>query len=481
MTCTASGRQCTYDRPPSLSPGEDLKVVQWKLPSSSPQKSPAVTNWPSKDLSFLQYFQEVCCAQLMGSFDDAFWIRTICQIAENTAAVRHAIIAVSTSWKQFEVSFESGESANLDSEKGLRHYLSAVSHVQALSRNHQCLPMHDILVCNILFFCLELCQQDYESALHQMSSFLDIFCGWIRDFRGMMQSDSHLGEVEQNLVKVFRRMLAQAMLFIDTHYIVPRVFEPEASIASCTIPRDFASAEEARDCLQNVMSAMIHQSITRRMIEHNLVGSDQEISRPMFRFGFHELEQFSLVFNRFCEQSTISDRKGEIQRAAIKAQFLSVRILAAVSMSNQSEWAFDQHLSTFKTIVEECSKVARLLSENAAGVFSFDMEMLSPLYFVAGRCRDSRIRREALGLLRGCHRQEGPWNGPMIAAVVQYVIDFEEVQLSSGIHSAATDVKCRLTLTDAIINSRRRVVEVTFATRHEDSQDIAVQIETIAY
>lgn len=480
-TCTMSGRQCSYGHPSRPKLGDELRVVQWKPPNSNPRQSPSATNWPGNEISYLQYFQEVCCSQLMGSFDDGFWSRTIYQISETTAAVRHAIIAVSTSWKQLEASFRIEQSANLESEKGLRHYLSAVSYIQALSKNRRGLPTHDILVCNVLFFCLELCQQDYESALRQLSSCLDVFCDWIRDSRAAEQSDTSLEEVERNLVRVFRKMFMQAVLFIDTHLMVPRIFEPELHMDSCTIPTNFDSGEEARDCLHVVVSALMHRTVTRGMAARNIAGGDPEISRPIFRLDHQELERFSLAFDRFCGRSALLNKKEVMQRSAITAQLLSLKVLAAVSICDQPEWAFDQHLSTFQSILDECSKAAKLLSESTAGVFSFDAEILSPLYFVASRCRDPLIRRQALHVLRRCDRQEGPWNGPMLAAIIERIICCEEEGLDISDRGTSADLRCRLTLTDAIINSRSRVVEGRFARREDGSQDITVQIEEIAY
>ena len=59
-------------------------------------------------------------------------------------------------------------------------------------------------------------------------------------------------------------------------------------------------------------------------------------------------------------------------------------------------------------------------------VFNLDTGIIVPLYFIAGKCRDSRIRRKAIELLRASEKHEGVSNTLMTAKVAERLVDIEE-------------------------------------------------------
>jgi hypothetical protein len=59
-------------------------------------------------------------------------------------------------------------------------------------------------------------------------------------------------------------------------------------------------------------------------------------------------------------------------------------------------------------------------------VFNLDIALVVPLYFVAGKCRDARLRRKAIELLRRSERQEGVSNSLMAARVAERLVEMEE-------------------------------------------------------
>ncbi|PMD20637.1 hypothetical protein NA56DRAFT_704444 [Hyaloscypha hepaticicola] len=58
-------------------------------------------------------------------------------------------------------------------------------------------------------------------------------------------------------------------------------------------------------------------------------------------------------------------------------------------------------------------------------VFSLDIALIVPLYFVAGKCRDARLRPKAIELLRS-ERQEGVTNSLMAARVAERLVRIKE-------------------------------------------------------
>jgi hypothetical protein len=95
-----------------------------------------------------------------------------------------------------------------------------------------------------------------------------------------------------------------------------------------------------------------------------------------------------------------------------------------------SEMIWDDYLPQFDAAV----KLARDFLDTAeAGerqlaypFFSLHIGIIPPLYLIATKCRDPRIRHEALDLLQRCKHREGCWNGPKAFAIVRLMVAAED-------------------------------------------------------
>lgn len=58
--------------------------------------------------------------------------------------------------------------------------------------------------------------------------------------------------------------------------------------------------------------------------------------------------------------------------------------------------------------------------------FALDLGIIPPLFVVATKCRDRRLRREAISLLTSSHRREGMWDSRLCAGVGSWIMNVEE-------------------------------------------------------
>ncbi|KAL1839196.1 hypothetical protein VTJ49DRAFT_1785 [Mycothermus thermophilus] len=58
--------------------------------------------------------------------------------------------------------------------------------------------------------------------------------------------------------------------------------------------------------------------------------------------------------------------------------------------------------------------------------FSADLGIVPPLYVVATKCRDPRLRRQAIRLLRSSARREGMWDSELTARIAMWIAEVEE-------------------------------------------------------
>lgn len=101
------------------------------------------------------------------------------------------------------------------------------------------------------------------------------------------------------------------------------------------------------------------------------------------------------------------------------------------------ECAHDQVIPAFETAVnlaESIQAVAGTCGQRKdlnSSSFLFDMEIVSPIYFIGIKCRHPQIRRRAIKLLQGTWRREGLWDSHMAAAIATRCMEIEEQYLTT--------------------------------------------------
>jgi hypothetical protein len=65
--------------------------------------------------------------------------------------------------------------------------------------------------------------------------------------------------------------------------------------------------------------------------------------------------------------------------------------------------------------------------------FKFDLGIVNPLRLVGKWCREPRVRREAIALLRESRVREGLYDGLIMAGVQEWIMGLEEEGLEGGL------------------------------------------------
>jgi hypothetical protein len=85
---------------------------------------------------------------------------------------------------------------------------------------------------------------------------------------------------------------------------------------------------------------------------------------------------------------------------------------------------YDQIIELAKAILITDGPGSSLGGQNAS--FSLDLVTIGPIFGLAWRCRDPRIRRKAVDIMRICHRREGMWDSELALLIIERVIAIEE-------------------------------------------------------
>ena len=140
-------------------------------------------------------------------------------------------------------------------------------------------------------------------------------------------------------------------------------------------------------------------------------------------------------------------------------------IMASTCFHPDGERAFDAYTEDFASIVNRSLEIKAMMAPEDQWVdpqtlssygnypFIVDRGWIPPLFFTAIKCRDRRIRSQAIDLLRSSGCKEGIWDSSIAAVVAEEVARLEERGITEhdhdGEHPTAQRIRdTRVTLPD---------------------------------
>jgi hypothetical protein len=248
----------------------------------------------------------------------------------------------------------------------------------------------------------------------------------------------------------------------------------EASMEDPNLPERFANSQEARSALDSLCERIMRFNEALSAFyagPNNILPASIKSSGLGFRT---QLQQWAAAFepllqNRRTPGITNTERAGI---DVLKMIQLMTTVLFLMGYST-SEKDFDNFLSPFKEIVELAKEVVvdeelslaqsrcgdmstcrhrQRVSNMGTGMqfpgiashgpglgyrpedsylhikasFALDLGIVPPLFVVATKCRDRKLRREAIRLLMSSPRREGMWDSILCGKVAGWIMEVEE-------------------------------------------------------
>lgn len=474
--CQKSSRQCLYS---SNQEPDPLTIVHWQPANLILCHISQNLSHTNAEVRAFDFFRTKVAINLSGFFDSSFWTRDILQVAQQEDPVRHAVVALSS------LSETMLERSNNGTERGpetfaIRQHTKAISHLNQKIQEGNESSVEAVLMTCALFVCFEMFQNNYEAALSHMSSGIYVFFNWVSKNDC---ANRHSRELSVQLERIFGRLMLQTFLFVHTKprewKFVKSSFTPRLP----SIPPVFRSLNEARDCLDSCMCSLYHGMLTSQfqVLEHTDL--DPNLSPELHA---NPLDAWLKSFRNFTaeQNENLSIREQNVS-ILLEIQHITATVLASAGPSSQ-ESIFDSFEEEFSRTIVLASRLLMSstpedsLEGDQSPFPTFDMGILPHLYFVASRCRDPLLRRQALHLLRQGPRQEGIWQRDMLASIAERVMNIEErgcewVQSSLDITASA-----RLTLMNATIDFVERTV-MLHCCRQESGNEIHIIHESVEY
>jgi hypothetical protein len=444
------------------------------------QPAPGPDFTTESEYNYFSLYQSSTAAELSGYFSSDVWNRVILQTCHEEAYARHAVIALGALHRALQVYHHSVERASpkLHHEFALQHYGKALKYMsQVIAREKNEARLRHTLISSLLTTCFETYIGNQDSALIQAQAGIDILMEQQatqrnegeneRSYVECLSSDSSF--LDYDLLSTFARLEAQILTFKDgrsTH--LPRTMREEEFPI---IPSTFRSVNEARLywdlCVRRAM--LFHYSNSDpnfssldfgENIFRNSIGCER-IQRYIDGYTTARMN-WAKAFQPIFEQSRKDGNTQDFLCASIlKMKALSAKFAFAPTAQGGETYA-DAFLDDYVQIVELATNVLEQSVDQDKTtlrkvVFNFDVSIVVPIFIVALRCRDCKVRREAIELLWKYPRREGFYDSLMAAKVVSWFMSKEEEGMVDGY--VPETARLRIVKNDFVLSERKATIQ----------------------
>jgi hypothetical protein len=438
-------------------------------------------NFPTEsEFNYFSLYQSSTASELSGYFSSCVWNRAILQTCHEEAYARHAVIALGALHRALQVYHHGVEraTAKLHHSFALQQYGKALKYMsQVITREKNEARLRHTLISSLLTTCFETYIGNQDSALLQAQAGIDILMERQatqrneeeieRSYVECLSSDSSF--LDFDLLSTFARLEAQILTFKDgrsTHR--PRTAREEEFPI---IPSTFRSVNEAR---------LYWDLCVRRAMLFHYSNSDPNFSsldfgENIFRnsIGCQRIQKYidgyttarrdwAKVFQPVFERS----RKDSSTQDFLCANILMMKALSAkftfAPTSEGGETYADAFFEDYVQIVDLATNVLEQSVDQDKTtprkvVFNFDVNIVVPLFIVALRCRDCKVRREAIELLWKYPRREGFYDSLMAAKVASWFMNKEEEGIIDGY--VPETARLRIVKNDFVLSERKATIQ----------------------
>jgi hypothetical protein len=367
-----------------------------------------------------QYFQSFCdrtSREICGAFDPAFWTEKIPQLCHHDAPIRYATIALGALSKSLEItSFPTRLSLSgfprfdhLDEHHryAIYVYCKAVASLRTTlndGRRH----LRTSLTSCILFMCFEALRGNYDGSLAHLRGGTRLLADWRLARRGLASrlSQDSLSEIQDGLVDDLGRMFAR--LDVQGLFVPPTFPMPEVPWEDVMVVDEFASTQEAREVWDFLMQGI--GQFYRQSLSHSQKNPEELLTPSWLEIHEHYTTQLLQWRTSFQVIHAEEVRAGMIRtdKSTMLSIYYNLATILLAACTQHTEMLFDEYTPLFAEII---SRVNYLLSNTDdptnTSRFTLDMGTILPLAITAMKCRDRKLRRQAIALLWSKPRREG--------------------------------------------------------------------------
>ncbi|KAM0277786.1 hypothetical protein ACHAPQ_008998 [Fusarium lateritium] len=406
LRCIKTGRQCDGYRPSPNSSPEPMSLSP--VPGfESPHEARAFDHYRLRTAKVLS-----------GAIDSSFWGGVVLKMSTTEPAVRHAMLAISSLHEAVESRYRSVH--DIDTRFAFREYSNAITSLRNWGERNEP-SVVPLLVC-VLFICIEfLIDRDMAAQMH--------ICQGRHILSTLGDGRSPAMEmIKHSLVPIYTRLSLSSFLFGSRPAPIPTHLRGWVEV-----PVVFTTIEDARYALYLVLDEALQFSANARAVIFNPNADPQGI-RNLQNEQQRLLSQLSRWYAAFTVLTSMSAQSSSLENLlnVLRIYHQSTFIWVSASLDTY-ETMFDHYTANFANIISLASSVIGSVPANAKlEPFSFETEIIPPVYWTAVKCRHPLLRRAALKLLtrdQMRNRRENLWHARETAVIAARSIEIEEADL----------------------------------------------------
>lgn len=354
--------------------------------------------------------------------DSDFWGGLVLKLSVTEPIVRHAVLAMSRLHEHLSTNMlqPSGTGpAFVYSEYG-----KSIAALQKWkSSDGPAVP----LLASVLYTCVEfLLDNEPGARMHILQG------------RQIMQSieddSSHMTDmVKRELVPMYARLGLAAFLYGGHPPSLPSHLTP-----SLELPARFQSMTEARGLLYHVLDEALRfsTSIQPKLYTTELSREELQSLQSSQQALLNKLNGWNATFTVFTSGIKLTHPTLCTQNLLL-IYYNTAVIWLSVSLSRE-EVSFDAHTAGFASIISLASAIIHGSQKGTPlHTFSFETELIAPIYWTAQKCRQPMLRRAAVQLLMKDelkYRRENLWHSNEAIAIAMRTIELEEENIGKPGH-----------------------------------------------
>lgn len=417
-------------------------MVECKLPVPISR-----TKVSTDEYALLDWFMRRTVRKLPGVFSSAFWDTLLYQASATEPAVLHAILALSSAHRK-----EGIDSKDLEKKKNtvdelerstLQQYSNAISHLQPHFSDVNKASVRVALITCLVFIYMEFLRGNYKTANSHLQTGLKLLeetqiPSRTSTFNDLLILKPSQDSADDCIVETFIRLQVQAVLFgqLSLHfYLTPDTPEHEMSRLA------FRSVNDSRQHLDRLLSAIFHFTEQCRQ----QVPPEDSIFREKQQRIKAGLATWLSIYQSSQGVPGGKNMMGDpMAYQLLHIYFTMATIMADTCLEPSNQSIFDSQIQSFISIIIQSIDLSQIT--NSSGFeLKFkagdglqmsksiaELGWIPPLYYTAIKCRDHRVRIQAIRLLEMKPHKEGIWDGGLAASIAREVVRIEEGDFYRG-------------------------------------------------
>ncbi|KAM0334459.1 hypothetical protein ACHAQA_001486 [Verticillium albo-atrum] len=405
---------------------------------SCPRASLPILVLNPEEKECFEWFKHRTSTKLPASYASGFWSTLVFQSSFQEPAVLNAAITLGSYHKKETCAIQDHQGKATNSSLTaperftLGHYVKAIHHLQPHFSSKSKASTRVALIACFLFVSFELLRGHFEAALVHLDNGLRI----LEDSRLIapgVQDGARLDSTDDWIIAAFLRIQLQVGILQYTQVSSFRnLMSPKPDLPKYAFRSAHEAWEHLSPLLSNVM-ALAQRARTQATLESGEPRHPASMLEAQARLQ-RSLEQWMPRYTKFCESRSASLTPGERKGCLVPYAFHTMTTIMANTCLSRDESAYDSQTRHFITLLQHMTNLRKLsaaASPLAAPVVDMshtiiDMGWIPPLYFTAVKCRNHRIRLQAVQLLESAFHREGVWDSRVATRIARKVMELEE-------------------------------------------------------